>query len=152
MKAHDDIGEEFPGLNWSDCAITSCATPKYNCVSWAVGDIGTKWVSGAVVKGYYWPPGVGDDDTADQWAEIFVLHGYELANNRNHEPGFEKVAIYADDEGASHVARQLPDGKWSSKLGNLSDIEHATLETLERTGTYGQVVRILRRRRYDWDQ
>lgn len=154
MKAHDDIDEEFPGLNWSDCTITSCASPKYNCISWAVGDIGQKWVSGAVVKGYYWPPGIGDDDTSDQWAQIFQLHGYELVDqrDRHHELGFEKVAIYEDDEGASHVARQLPDGKWSSKLGNLSDIEHATLETLEQTGAYGKVARILKRRRTDWDQ
>lgn len=150
LKAHDDIHDEFPNLTQADYTVTSCATPKYNCVSWAVGDIGQKWVSGAVVRGYYWPPGVGTDDTPDQWAEIFRRHGYDLADNSDHEIGFEKVAIYADAEGAQHVARQLQDGNWSSKLGNLSDIEHARLEVLEEQ--YGKVARILKRRRPEWDQ
>lgn len=150
MKADDDIRDEFPTLSQADYTITSCATPKYNCVSWAVGDIDQKWVSGACVRGYYWPPGVGDDDTPDQWADVFKLHGYEVTDNRDHEKGFEKVAIYADVEGASHVARQLQDGNWSSKLGNLSDIEHAKLDVLQ--DTYGDVVRVLKRRRPDWDQ
>jgi hypothetical protein len=149
LKAHDDIQDEFPNLSLSDYTITSCATPKYNCVSWAVGDIGRKWVSGAVVKGYYWPPGVGDDDLPDQWAEIFRRHGYEETDDRSYEVGFEKIAIYADSEGASHVARQIQDGKWSSKLGNLSDIEHAHLEVLEET--YGKVDRVMKRHRKDWE-
>ncbi len=150
MKAHDDILEEFETLQLSDFVITSCASTEYNCVSWAVGDIGQKWVSGAVVRGYYWPPGIGDDDTPDQWAEVFKRHGYELVDplDWSYQKGFEKVAIYADNEGASHVARQLPDGNWSSKLGSLSDIEHGTLSLLEPR--YGKVVRILRRHRPDW--
>jgi hypothetical protein len=81
---------------------------------------------------------------------VFRRHGYITTDNRDCEKGFEKVAIYADDEGAQHVARQLQDGKWTSKLGDLSDVEHADLMVLE--GTYGKVARILKRRRPDWDQ
>ena len=67
------------------------------------------------------------------------------------EPGFEKVAIYADSSGTpTHVACQLADGRWSSKLGDWEDIIHA-LEGL--TGTprepegypYSSVVQFLRR-------
>jgi hypothetical protein len=55
----------------------------------------------------------------------------------------EKVAIYAYDGGAQHGARQLQDGRCTSKLGNLSDVEHDTLEIPQ--GTYGKVARILKR-------
>ena len=47
------------------------------------------------------------------------------------EIGFEKVAIYSDAHGPQHVARQLPDGKWTSKLGQQVDVEHSTLSVLE---------------------
>lgn len=150
MKAHDVIEELFPRLNSTNYTITSCATVKYNCVAWAVGDIGRWWEAGPPTKGYYWPPGVEDGDSVDDWGKLFQLHGYTESANQDHEKGFEKIAIYADNEGAQHVARQLQGGKWTSKLGNLSDVEHANLAVLE--GTYGNVVRIMKRARPDWDQ
>lgn len=33
----------------------------------------------------------------------------------------------------SHIARQLKNGQWTSKVGDLEDISHKTLEILERT-------------------
>jgi len=42
-----------------------------------------------------------------------------------------------------HVARQLPSGRWSSKLGALQDIEH-DLHDLEGT-EYGSVVLVMKR-------
>lgn len=39
--------------------------------------------------------------------------------------------IHADVGGeAQHAARQLPTGAWTSKIGNLEDIEHAELDAL----------------------
>ncbi len=150
VKAHEEIEEDFPKLNQSNYTITSCTDGHYNCLSWAVGDISNKWDSSLVGKGYYWLPGVGRDDTFDQWAEIFKRHGYEATSSAKHEKGFDKVAIYGDDEGAQHVARQLQDGSWTSKLGDGPDIQHATPEILEGD-YYGRVVRLLKRRRIDWD-
>lgn len=150
MKAHDAIERVFPLLNSTNYTITSCATVKYNCVAWAVGDISQWWETGPPTKGYYWPPGVGHSDSPDEWAELFRLFGYIPSDNQDREKGFEKIAIYADDEGAQHVARQLQDGKWTSKLGDLSDVEHSNLMVLE--GTYGRVVCVLKRARSDWDQ
>ncbi len=66
---------------------------------------------------------------------------------------FEKIAIYVDTDGVpTHAARQLPDGSWTSKLGDWEDIQHQTLEALE-TGNdkahqelgYGKVAKIMRR-------
>lgn len=60
------------------------------------------------------------------------------------EEGYEKVAIYASRGGeATHAARQLPNGRWTSKCGENIDIEHV-LEGLEGPA-YGEVAKILKR-------
>lgn len=157
MKVHDEIEEDFSNLrdaHGSKYTVTSCADGRYNCLSWATGDITNKWDSTLEGVGYYWPPGIGRNDTPDEWAQIFVLHGYQLTTDRTHEHGFEKVAIYASHDGpdgALHAARQLRDGNWTSKLGDGSDIEHADLQCLEGE-LFGTVMRVLKKYRPDWDQ
>ncbi len=75
----------------------------------------------------------------------FATLGYEPCSEEVSEPGWEKVALYASDDGIStHAARQIADGRWSSKLGRAQDIEH-DLRALEGAD-YGKVVQILRRR------
>jgi hypothetical protein len=44
----------------------------------------------------------------------------------------------------THAARQLPNGRWSSKLGKLEDIEHALDDICG--SAYGSVVPVLKRR------
>ena len=62
------------------------------------------------------------------------------------EPGVEKIALYANAVGKpTHGARQLANGRWTSKLGKREDIEHA-LHDLEGE-LYGTVVRIMKRPR-----
>lgn len=70
-----------------------------------------------------------------------------------HEPNVEKVAIYIDQFGIpTHVALQLPDGRWTSKLGDWDDITHQ-LEALtgnplpDKGWPYGTVAQFLRRPR-----
>jgi hypothetical protein len=69
--------------------------------------------------------------------------------------GYEKVDLYIDDsnedEPFSHVARQLPDGKWTSKLGPDEDLTHDTVDalegdTLQHPRAYGRVERVMKRR------
>ena len=59
------------------------------------------------------------------------------------ESGREKIAIYARGAAPAHVARQLADGKWTSKLGAAVDITH-TLRGLEGP-LYGRVVVVMAR-------
>lgn len=62
----------------------------------------------------------------------------------------KRSPLYADaDAIPTHMARQTESGTWKSKLGNLEDIEHTTLEQLNgyRRDDYGCAVRYLRRRR-----
>ena len=66
------------------------------------------------------------------------------------EAGFEKIAFYAaPDDTPTHVARQLPNGRWTSKLGSWEDIEHATERDVEGIGAfrYGEARRFMRKPR-----
>jgi len=61
------------------------------------------------------------------------------------EDGFEKVAIYeAEGLGFMHVAIQLSDGRWTSKLGQDEYIEHNSPEGLA-SEDYGRPTKFLKR-------
>ena len=61
------------------------------------------------------------------------------------EAGFVKVALYASGLFYTHAARQLPNGKWTSKLGRGEDIEHDSPDDVAG-GVYGAVVGVMKRR------
>jgi hypothetical protein len=98
-------------------------------------------------KKTYWPPGVSEEWTLDSLTTAFATLGYLPCDNPTLESGFEKIALYADATGEpTHAARQLPSGAWTSKLGDLEQIEHSRLEALEGQ-EYGKAVRFLKRPR-----
>ena len=74
----------------------------------------------------------------------FSTLGYAPCADGALEDGFEKVAIYQSPRGIQHAARQLSTGRWTSKLGGLEDIEHASPAELEGA-EYGEVVQYMRR-------
>ena len=90
-----------------------------------------------------WPAGVRRDESIDAFVEAFAGLGYIPAADDSLEPGFEKIALYAVGSSPKHAARQLPNGRWTSKLGPLEDVEHQ-LDALVGAW-YGTVVRILKR-------
>jgi hypothetical protein len=70
--------------------------------------------------------------------------GYVECTEEALETGFEKMATFADAGLLTrHVARQLSTGRWTSKLGELEDIEH-DLRALEGS-EYGSVVLLMKR-------
>jgi hypothetical protein len=82
--------------------------------------------------------------TIEAFRLAFATLGHEICSGEELEPGFEKIALFANNEGVpKHAARQLSNGKWTSKLGRLEDIEHS-LHDLEGT-LYGSVVLIMKR-------
>jgi hypothetical protein len=87
----------------------------------------------------------------DYFIEGFKLLGYEPCERPDFEFGYQKVAIYANDAGATHMARQHFSGNgWLSKLGELEDIRHRRLEDVEGdmsayAGKYGRVSQVLKR-------
>lgn len=137
----------FPGLATSYFRITSDATSNYNCIAWAAEDVSQWWGTELFAPGKYrWPEAVERRDSIAGWAAAFEALGYASCESTSPEPGFDKLALYALPSGdPTHVARQLPSGRWTSKLGKLEDIEH-DLDGLEGT-SYGRVVRVLKRQR-----
>jgi hypothetical protein len=78
--------------------------------------------------------------------QAYITLGYEQCSDGAHEAGFQKVAIYADATNqAQHAARQLTNGKWTSKLGDLPDIGHESSECLSGA-SYGAPVQFLKRK------
>jgi hypothetical protein len=131
----------FPGLMQSDYDLTSKADDSYNCIAWAANDTTKWWWPGE----YYWPKPVQFSESVALFVEAFCeCLGYEECESGDLEIGYQKVAIYAISGNVKHMARQLPDGKWTSKLGQWVDISHA-VHGVEGTG-YGKVVQFLRKK------
>lgn len=132
----------FPNLQTEAHAITSPKTPFYNCIAWAAGDSTRWWWP---LAPYYWPYSAPREVTIAAFVAAFATIGYRPCSSGAVEDGLEKVAIYADrNNRPTHAARQLPDGTWTSKLGKLHDIEHATLRGVEGED-YGAAVLFLSR-------
>jgi hypothetical protein len=132
----------FPDLVRTGYAVTSPPDPVYNCISHATGRAGAWWWPDP--DGFdYWPSGIVRERTLAAFLQAFGTVGYSPCPDGSLEPGWEKIAIYATHEGPTHAARQLPNGRWTSKLGPDDDIEHA-LEGLE-SPLYGSVVQFARR-------
>ena len=133
----------FPNLSKTGYKITSPESDEYNCIAWAAGE-NDLWRDPNPFYRYYWPRRASRDASVGAFVDVFKTLGYETCPDDRLEPGFEKVAIYANTTGKpTHVARQLRSGAWTSKPGNLEDVEH-TLEGLTNS-EYGDVVQILKR-------
>lgn len=125
---------------------TSAATKRYNCIAFAVGDTHRKWWPDPMHTAY-WPQAAPRETSIEAFIVAFQQLGYSPCENPEYEPGYEKVALFADASRPTHAARQLTkgshEGRWCSKLGDGIDVAHA-LEAV--TGPlYGSVVALLKR-------
>jgi len=147
-----DVEEDFPALAGGHAyRKTSDQTLDYNCLAWAFGDTTKWWDPSKRVAGYWWFPGVDREWTIEAITKILVIHSYKNADHNEYEEGFEKICFYLDeDKVPTHFARQLKSGKWTSKIGSLSDIEHDTLESLEGD-LYGRAMLTFKRARPEWE-
>lgn len=138
---------KFPNLYHTEYSVTSKQSTSYNCFAWAAGEDNRWWSPIDPDNMYYWVEGVIAELTMSAFIQAYKSLGYKLCDNSELEVGFEKIAIYATSDGEpTHAARQLFNGKWTSKLGRWEDIEHE-LEGL--TGEmYGSVQQILKRQTY----
>ncbi|MEL7357896.1 MAG: hypothetical protein AAFN40_15160 [Cyanobacteria bacterium J06560_6] len=136
-----DLRDEFPNLYSTEHQLTSPRDDDYNCIAWAAEENDRWW---SPQDDYYWPEGILAEWTVEAVIQAFVSLGYELCESADYEPNFQKIAIYKGTDGdPTHAARQLPNGKWTSKLGDWEDIEH-TLPGIEGE-KYGKVCQIMKR-------
>jgi len=125
----------FPKLTEDNHEITSPQTIKYNCVAWAASDTQRWWQPGS-----FWPvDSTRDDHGIGTLIAAFEKVGYEVCDDGDSEPDVEKVALYGSALMYTHTARQLPDGRWTSKLGRLEDITHDNTDVIAGSD-YGEVV------------
>lgn len=123
----------FPGLRASDYEVSSPPDDGYNCIAWAACDK-LRWWWPDLLKKRYGPADVLRDETLTAFQQAFASLGYPVCAGEELEAGFEKVALFADaDRFPTHATRQLNNGHWTSKLGEIEDIEH-TLRDLEGCG------------------
>jgi hypothetical protein len=134
-SAFPDLGDAF--------VVTSPQTPDYNCIGWAAGDEERSWWPS---NNSYWPAEVPRIATVEAFFQAFSLLGYEGCTDAILEPDYEKLALYCRAGEPTHMARQLPSGRWTSKLGVSFDISHETPEAVFGA-VYGNELRFLRRHR-----
>jgi hypothetical protein len=143
----EDLARIFPLLESASYKITSSEDVRYNCAAWAAGpsEIRRRWWPAP--SPFYFCPAEPREETIEGFIKVFGRLGYAICDTSDLEPSYEKLAIYADETNVpTHMARQLPSGHWTSKLGELEDIEHQTLEQLSGSD-YGRVVQFLKRKR-----
>jgi hypothetical protein len=135
----------FPGLRGTGYQVTSPPDETYNCIAWAAGDTTDWWWPDEPdnLDSSHWPAGTPRMETLEAFRGAFAALGYAVCDDDQLEAGYEKVALFALAGVPKHAARQLPGGRWTSKLGPMEDIEHALHDL---TGmVYGSVVLVMKR-------
>jgi len=137
----DHLERLFPQLGSGGYVVTSPEDIHYNCVAWAAEDADRWWWPD---EDSYWPEGVAREETVAAFVAAYAESGFVPCEDPLFEEGYEKIAIYAAPDGIpTHVAKQLRSDLWSSKLGQLQDIQHR-LEDLVGS-VYGHCACFLRR-------
>jgi hypothetical protein len=142
------VEKQFPKLGTNEYALTSPDTIDYNCLAWAAETDEAWWWPDPMGQ-EYWPDGVPREETLSAFTAAFRTIGDEICDDTSLESGFQKIAIYVDSQNAPrHVARQLPNGEWTSKIGQYEDIQHRRFAVLTGDApAYGQVVQVMKRDR-----
>lgn len=141
MSLEDTIVAAFPRLAGTTWQITSPATERYNCVAWAANDEGRWWWP---APGYYWPERVPRETQLSAFVTLFTTLGFGMSEaSAPFDPEVDRVAVFGNALGVTHVARELESGIWTSKLGSSADISHP-LSALEGA-VYGSVLAVMAR-------
>lgn len=100
----------FPKLFGGQYNLTSGSTKRYNCIAWALGHDDIWWEAS---PDGCWPEDIRGDGSIQAAIELFERFGFIRTHigDVGPEEGVLKVAIYGDEEGYTHTARQLPDGR-----------------------------------------
>ena len=94
--------------------------------------------------GYFWSKNAPRTLHLDSFVELVAEYGYQCCTNGTIEGDVQKIVLYGTKTLVTHAARQLPNGRWTSKLGGGEDIEHDTPEAV--TGeAYGPVLAFFQR-------
>ena len=145
--------ENLKGTGYDQYPISAKTPPKpkgYNCIAYAAGHTDKWWWPDPKNYAYYWPPHLPREfpntETKENFIRAFEWKGYKQCSNGKHENGIEKVAIFLKNNRPTHAARQLESSLWTSKCGEMQDIQHENLSAVEGA-IYGTAVIFMHRRR-----
>jgi hypothetical protein len=125
----DFIEDQLPELTRTDYEVRSDPTIAYNCFAWAARDADHYWDPLMIGEGYFWPLGPPACPNIESYIAAYETQGFRVCDSPDLEEDKEKIAIFVDGSGDPfHAARQLPSGRWTSKLGDIHDIEHELVD------------------------
>lgn len=148
MSRKDEIEKLFPGLCGTVWAIKSRQTKRYNCLAWAAREKHRRW---DFAKGAYWPAGVKKLTGIAYLVGAYLAEGFGVCNKDacdKYDPTSDSIVLYQLNRIGTHAARLLHNGMWSSKLGDLEDVQHQTAEALSGE-RYGNPMVYMKRKRPD---
>jgi len=129
--------KELPNLREENYTTESDEDPSYNCLAWALGYKDRWWEPDPdPYSTYFWPTECDRNDSSlNSYIYAIRSEGFEPCRDSQPEHGYEKIALYVDDDGGfSHAAKMAGNQKWWSKLGRWEDVKHDTLEDLKDYG------------------
>lgn len=135
------LTREFPNLASEEFEIIDQPSEWYNCIAYAAGDTGRWWWPDGI---NYWPLWANQTNSIESLKEVFAGRGYEQCDDSAAEAGYQKIALYEAQAEMTHVALQMPNGRWRSKLGRGPVIEHHSPESLSGVN-YGNPTAFMRR-------
>jgi hypothetical protein len=131
-EAREELERLFSGLaNASPkYEIRSERTDSYNCIAYAVGVETICWEP-FNEPDTFWPKVAPKDFRITSLIDAYRSIGFEVDANGEWKSDREKIALYARPSGEyGHAAVLRKPGCWASKIGELEDIEHGTLEAV----------------------
>jgi hypothetical protein len=148
VRDRDNLIKLFPGLGTDlNFVTTSDRSYNYNCIAWSV-IVNDKfmWPSANSLDGTFWPSDIPREETIDAFVKMYSAKDYIICSDWQYEELFQKIAIYINPANGlvTHAARQSIDGLWTSKLGQLEDIQHTNPYTIEGE-QYGKVSTFMKR-------
>jgi hypothetical protein len=124
--------------------IRSLQDENYNCIAWAVEDVGKWWWPDSEGQSY-WPAGVPRTREVESFEMAYATLGFTKCDGPEEEEGYIKIALFAKGGNPKHAARLVHNDVWTSKLGPQEDIEHS-LEALNGS-IYGEAVLFMKKRK-----
>ncbi|HAI76621.1 MAG TPA: hypothetical protein DCM08_10270 [Microscillaceae bacterium] len=134
------VVKEFPHTEKEPFEITSPETDQYNCLAWAMHDSQRWWDT---ADDDFWIE-ANRDNLLQTVIEVCQKLGFQVCEDEQLEEGYEKIALFSNDKQyCAHVARQLNNGKWTSKLGQSFDVIHSIFAI--ENGIYGNAAIFLKK-------
>ena len=135
--------KDFPRLlNDGNFRQISAPTPSYNCIGWALG-LDNLFVSPDNVPWHWWPYQNGDLSSEQALIDCFRYFAFDICEENDNDPGYDKVALYSLTGNWTHAAKVLDANVYYSKFGSNIDGYHSSGHWL--SSKYGTVYKFMRR-------